>query len=303
MKTNLRCWFDSCTTSDTVLAGGEKQIDWVQNFPYLLLHLSCFAVFWVGFSWIALVVAIALYMIRMFAITAFYHRYFSHRAFQTTRFWQFIFAVLGNSAAQRGPLWWAAYHRLHHRHTDTDNDVHSPIHHGFWWSHLWWFTTKDTFKTPLAEVKDFAKYSELRLLDRFSSLVPLALAAGIYGLGVLLELNVPSLNTSGVQLLVWGFFISTVCQHHATFMINSLAHLSGTRRYQTNDNSQNNFLLALITFGEGWHNNHHNFPASARQGVFWWEIDITYEVLKVMAWAGIIWNLKKIPQQARNAQT
>lgn len=302
MQANVISWLGGLATEavpyDATLASQDHQIDWLQNLPYVLLHLLCLGVFWVGFSWTALGVAIALYFIRMFAITAFYHRYFSHRAFQTNRFWQFVFAVLGNSAAQRGPLWWAGHHRLHHKHSDSEHDLHSPVQKGFWWSHLGWFMTKSGFQTPLNEIKDFAKFPELLWLDQFSSLVPLGLAVGLYGVGWLLYHYVPAIGTNGLQLLVWGFFISTVCQHHATFTINSLAHIWGNRRYTTSDNSRNNLVLALITMGEGWHNNHHRFPHTARQGIFWWEIDMTYGILKLMSWCGMIWNLKPVPKHA-----
>ncbi|NET57839.1 MAG: acyl-CoA desaturase [Symploca sp. SIO2E6] len=300
-QSTLGCWFDSSAMQDVSLDQEQPKADWFLTLPFVIIHLLCLTVFWVGFSPIALISAVVLYAVRMFAITGFYHRYFSHRTFRTTRFWQFIFALLGNSAAQRGPLWWASYHRLHHKHSDTSADSHSPKVHGFWWSHLGWITTRSTFNTPIEEVKDLAKFPELRFLDRFPSLVPLLLAIIIYLLGWILNQGFPSLGTNGLQLLVWGFLISTVVLYHSTFMINSLAHVWGTRRYATNDDSRNNFFLALITFGEGWHNNHHTFPQSVRQGLFWWEIDITYYVLKLMSWLGIISDLKYVqPQRVRS---
>ena len=294
VKESLSGWFDSSALCNVPLDGEKKKIDWFLTLPFIMLHLLCFGVFWVGFSWIALVSAVVLYSVRMFAITGFYHRYFSHRTFRTTRVWQFIFALLGNSAAQRGPLWWAGHHRLHHKHSDNFTDPHSPKIHGFWWSHVGWITTKSTFNTPMEQVKDLAKFPELMFLDRFPSLVPLLLAIVLYLLGWILHQRFPGLGTNGGQLVVWGFLISTVFLYHATFTINSLAHSWGTRRYETNDDSRNNFLLALITFGEGWHNNHHHFPRSVRQGLRWWEIDVTYYILRLMAWLGIIRDLKYI---------
>jgi stearoyl-CoA desaturase (delta-9 desaturase) len=266
-----------------------------------MLHLMCFAVIWVGWSWTAVIVAISLYFLRMFAITGFYHRYFSHRSFETSRWTQFLFAAWGNAAVQKGPLWWAAHHRHHHRHSDKETDVHSPITSGFFWSHIGWITCKGNFTTNLKNVPDLAKYPELRFLDRFETLVPILLAASLFGLGSLLESLAPQLGTSGPQLLIWGFFISTIVLFHGTSTINSLCHLMGRKRYKTADESRNSLILALITLGEGWHNNHHHFPASVRQGFYWWEIDITYYVLCVFSWMGLIWNLTPVPETARNS--
>ena len=246
-------------------------------------------------------VAIGLYFIRMFAITAFYHRYFSHRTFTTNRFWQFGFAVLGNSAAQRGPLWWAAHHRHHHQTADTEADVHSPSRHGFWWSHIGWLTDPANFATRWEYVKDWVKFPELVWLDRFDKVVPILLSVALFALGEMLARTSPHLGTSGAQLVIWGFFISTVVLFHGTCTINSLSHLFGWRRYDTKDTSRNNPILAIITLGEGWHNNHHHYPISTRQGFFWWEYDITYYLLVVMSWLGIIKDLRPVPEQVRRS--
>jgi stearoyl-CoA desaturase (delta-9 desaturase) len=262
------------------------------------MHALCLTTFYVGFSWVALGIATFMYIIRMFAITAFYHRYFSHRTYRTTRFRQFVFAVLGNSSCQRGPLWWSAHHRMHHRYSDQPGDVHSPRQHGVLWSHLGWFMARRNARS-CAAVRDWAKFPELVFLDRFHTLVPAATAAGLYGLGCGLHIAAPGLGTDGLQVFVWGFLVSTVCVYHGTFSLNSLAHLFGTRRYATGDDSRNNLLLALLMLGEGWHNNHHYYPHSARQGFFWWEIDVTYLVLKVMAKLGLIWGLREIPESRR----
>ncbi len=264
---------------------------------YLLLHLPCLGVLWVGWSRTAVLVALGLYLVRMFAITGFYHRYFSHRSFVASRFWQFWFAVLGNAAAQRGPLWWAAHHRHHHRYADTDQDVHSPSRRGFWWSHLGWLTDPANLATRREYVKDWLQFPELVWLDRFDKLVPLALAVSLYLLGEYLQRVRPDLGTSGPQILVWGFFISTVVLFHATCTINSLSHLYGWRRYDTTDTSRNNPLLALITLGEGWHNNHHFYAVTARQGFFWWELDLTYYLLVLLSWLGIMRQLRPVPPQ------
>jgi stearoyl-CoA desaturase (Delta-9 desaturase) len=290
----LRRWFDTQAREEDALAN-TRRIDWLRAVPFLGMHLACVAVLWVGVSPIAVGVAVALYALRMFAITAFYHRYFSHRTFRTSRVVQFVFALIGAASVQRGPLWWAAHHRNHHRHADTAADPHSPNVHGFWWSHAGWFLTREGFRTDWSRIPDLSGYPELRWLDRYDTVVPVLLAAGLYGLGALLERVAPSLGTSGPQLLVWGFFVSTVVLFHATVTINSLAHRFGRRRFDTRDDSRNNLWLALLTFGEGWHNNHHFFPGTARQGFRWWEVDLTWYGLRLLAMLGLVRDLKPVP--------
>ncbi|MCC5876829.1 MAG: acyl-CoA desaturase [Candidatus Sumerlaeia bacterium] len=281
----------------------DKKVDWIRVMPFIGTHLMCLGVIWVGWSWIAVLVAIFLYAIRMFAITGFYHRYFSHKTFKTSRFFQFIFALLGNSAAQRGPLWWAAHHRHHHRHSDDPDDPHSPHQHGLLWSHMLWFTNRSNYSTRLEYVKDLAKYPELRFIDRYDILVPILLGTFLFYFGVALNFFFPGLGTSGMQMLIWGFFISTVVLFHATCTINSLSHMIGRKRYDTGDESRNSLLLALLTFGEGWHNNHHYYPNATRQGFYWWEIDLTYYTLRLMAAFGIIWDMKGVPAHVRAKTT
>ncbi|MEZ5454747.1 MAG: acyl-CoA desaturase [Lysobacteraceae bacterium] len=282
--------------SDTSAPQG---IDWTRVIPFILLHVACVAVVWVGVSATAVTVALALYALRMFAITGFYHRYFSHKAFRTSRAMQFVFALIGAMSVQRGPLWWAAHHRHHHRHSDQPADVHSPVQHSFWHSHVGWFLRRDAFATDHAAVADLSRFPELRWLDRFDTLVPALLALALYLVGRWLEQAHPELGTSGAQLLVWGFVVSTVLLLHVTVSVNSLAHRVGTRRFETRDNSRNNLWLALLTFGEGWHNNHHHFPGAARQGFRWWEIDLTYYGLRLLALFGLIWDLKPVPPTLR----
>ena len=297
--TPLLRWFDNgAGEADPAL---EHRVDWLRIVPFVGMHLMCLGVFFVGFSWFALWVALGLYAVRMFAITGFYHRYFSHKSFKTSRVAQFVFALIGASCVQRGPLWWAAHHRHHHLNADTERDVHSPVQHGFLWSHMGWFLTPAGFRTDESRVRDLARYPELRLLDRFDLLVPVALATALFLLGGWLEDARPALGTSAAQLLVWGFFVSTIVLFHASVTINSLAHRYGTRRFDTADDSRNNAWLALITFGEGWHNNHHHFPGAARQGFRWWEIDLTYYLLRGLALLGIVWDLKPVPAQLRRA--
>lgn len=266
--------------------------------PFVFLHLGCFGVIWVGWSMAAVVAAVLLYLVRMFAITAFYHRYFSHRTFKTGRVRQFLFGVLGASAVQRGPLWWAYQHRHHHAHSDEEEDAHSPWQWGFWWAHIGWITSRRNFPTDYSKVKDWARYPELRFLNRFDLVVPALLAAGLFGSGMLLERLYPALGTTGLQMLIWGFFISTTFLFHATASINSLAHLIGRRRFATADQSRNSFLLSLLTLGEGWHNNHHRYMSTTRQGIYWWEIDITFYLLKLMSWLGLVHDLRPVPRSA-----
>lgn len=291
--TTVRGWFDTSYGNDT--DPEDRRIDWIRLIPFAGLHLACLGVIWVGWSTVAVGVAAGLYALRMFALTAFYHRYFAHRAYRTHRITQFLFALLGNSAVQRGPLWWAAHHRHHHRHSDTAQDWHSPVQHGFLQSHMGWFLSRGGFFTCIDQIPDLMAYPELRWLDRFNNLTPLLLAVGLYALGVWLAHVWPRSGTSGPQMLVWGFFISTITLFHGSVTINSLAHRFGTRRYATRDNSRNNWFLALLTFGEGWHNNHHHFPGAARQGVRWWELDLTWCGLKLMQACGLVWDLKKAP--------
>jgi stearoyl-CoA desaturase (delta-9 desaturase) len=288
----IRRWFD---TSDPAVEPADDRIDWIRVAPFVGMHLMCLGVIWVGVSWFAVGVAIALYALRMFAITAFYHRYFSHKAFKTSRPVQFAFAALGSTSVQRGPLWWAAHHRHHHRHSDTGADLHSPVVHGFAWSHVGWFLTRRAFHADHAAVRDLQRFPELRWLDRYDIVLPIALAVGLFLLGGWMETRHPQFGTSAAQLLIWGFFVSTTVLFHATVTINSLAHRWGRRRYATRDDSRNNLWLALLTFGEGWHNNHHHFPGSARQGFYWWEIDLTYYVLRALAAVGLVWDLKPVP--------
>jgi stearoyl-CoA desaturase (delta-9 desaturase) len=251
--------------------------------PFVLVHLACLGAIWTGVTTQALVVGLVLYVLRMWAITAGYHRYFSHRSYKTSRVFQFLMAFLGQSSAQRGVIWWSAVHRHHHLYSDTPDDVHSPRHHGFLYSHLGWIFNPSNWKPDYGTVKDLTKYPELVLLDRFTYTPAFVLAFGLWLWG-------------GWPMLVVGFFWSTVLLYHCTFFINSLAHASGSQRYLTGDDSRNNFLLALITLGEGWHNNHHHYQSSTRQGFLWWEVDISYYALRAMSWFRIVWDLRAPPE-------
>jgi stearoyl-CoA desaturase (Delta-9 desaturase) len=269
--------------------------------PYLLINFACLFVFLVGWSPVALLTALVLYLARMFIITAFYHRYFSHRAFRASRPVQFLMGAAGTSCMQQGPLWWAAHHRIHHQVSDQPDDIHSPRQHGFFWSQVGWIISRSSTDPDPKVVADLSRFPEIRLLDRLHAVVPALLALGTFIFGAWLKVRAPHLGTSGPQMLIWGFGISTVVLHHATFTINSLSHRYGNQRFDTADDSRNNFWLALLTFGEGWHNNHHRFPSAVRQGHKWWEIDLTYYVLVVMSWLRIISDLKPIPRTAAEA--
>lgn len=296
----IKHWFDSSASKSEFTGSVGGQVDWLRVIPFIGIHLACVLVMVVGISSAAVFVCIALYLIRMFAITGFYHRYFSHKSFKTSRTVQFIFAVIGAASTQRGPLWWAAHHRTHHRHSDTDKDPHTP-NKGLFWSHMGWFLSRSHYVTDYSKVADLRKYKELVWLDRYDTAVPFLLALALLILGNRLNYYFPELGTSGWQLVVWGYFISTVILIHATLCINSLSHRWGKQRYNTKDQSRNNAVLAVITLGEGWHNNHHFFPTSARQGFYWWEVDITYYVLKVMSWFGLVWGLKVVPKTKRDS--
>ena len=298
-------WFDSDHGTKALgdlkaLEAKPDRIEWVRTIPFIILHAGCLGVLVTGWSWTAVGTAVALYFVRMFAITGFYHRYFSHRTFSTSRAWQFVLAVWGAACVQKGAIWWAATHRHHHQHSDEPVDKHSPRQHGFVWSHIGWITSSKNFPTDYKRVKDLAKFPELVFLNRYDTLVPVLFATLLFGIGKLLQHQAPSLGVTGGQMLVWGFFISTTVLFHGTACINSMAHVFGKKRYATGDDSRNSFILSLITLGEGWHNNHHQHMTTVRQGFYWWELDITYYLLKVMSWTGLIWDLRPVPAEAYN---
>ena len=258
--------------------------------PFIVMHFSCFAAFWSGITWQAVAMCVTLYWLRMFAITAGYHRYFSHRSYATSRLFQFVLAFLAQSTTQKSVLWWAAKHRHHHLHSDTQHDVHSPRHKGFFYSHVGWIFYRQHDLIDLVKVADFAAFPELRFLHRFEQLPSVILAIICFLIG-------------GWSGLVVGFVWSTVLLYHATFCINSLAHVHGRKRYVTGDDSRNNWLLAFFTMGEGWHNNHHAYQSSARQGFRWWEIDVTFYLLKALSFVRVVRDLKTPPAEVlRNEQ-
>ena len=261
----------------------DERINRTSSIPFLALHLVPLLAIFTGVTRTDLIVCAALYLGRMFFITAGYHRYFAHRSYKMARVPQFLMAFGGTTAAQKGPLWWAAHHRDHHRYADTDRDIHSPSK-GFWWSHVGWFLSNRFKATNVDGIRDFARYPELRWLDRHDWV-------GAWALGIATFL------VFGWSGLVVGFFASTILLWHGTFLVNSVAHVFGRRRYETDDTSRNSLLVALATGGEGWHNNHHHYPASARQGFFWWEIDPTWYGLRILSWVGLVRGLRTPPER------
>ena len=267
----------------------QRRIAVFKASPFFAIQLAALAgLFWFGWSWKGALLALALYYVRMFGVTGVYHRYFSHRTYKTSRVFQFLLALLAMTSVQKGVMWWASHHRTHHRNSDQPTDVHSVLQDGFWWSHVGWIVSRQYDATDLSKVRDLARFPELRFLDRYHVLVPIAYATSLWLLG-------------GNWALFWGFFVSTTLLWHGTFTINSLTHVFGSQRYVTTDNSRNHWLLALITMGEGWHNNHHYYQRATNQGFFWWEIDATFYVLKVLSWLGLVWDLHTPPPHVLNA--
>ncbi len=260
--------------------------NWLKTVPFVLFHLIAIpAAFLVGVDSTALTLLAVTYFVRMFGITGVYHRYFAHRSYKTFRPMQFVLAWIGCSALQKGPLWWSGHHRVHHRHSDTPEDPHSPYETSFWWSHVGWILSDEHTRILWDDLRDWARYPELRWLENYHWVPGIVLGVTCFLIG-------------GWSGLVWGFLISTILVYHATFTINSLSHLFGKRRYNTPDDSRNNIWLALITLGEGWHNNHHHYQSSANQGFFWWEIDISYYVIRLLGLCGLVWDIRKPGEKA-----
>ncbi len=273
---------------------------YVVGVAFVLFHVAALGVFYTGVSTPALIVLAASYFVRGFGITAGYHRLLAHRSFQTSRFVQFLFAFAGCQAFQGGPLWWVAHHRSHHRFTETDEDIHSPRTKGLWQSHMGWMMHNEAFNEKGANSRDLHKFPEIKFLQRYYVWVILGEIPAFYGLGVLLNMLYPEAGTSGLQILVWGFFLCTVMLWHATFMVNSVCHMWGSRGYETEDTSTNNVFVAAVALGEGWHNNHHQYPLSSRHGLHWWQIDLTWYLLKTLKFFGLVSNLK-LPKEFRHA--
>lgn len=287
---------DSLEPEEKHAPQGEKKVrNAVTSGPFWAIHAACLAAFFLPFHWYWVGLAVAFYYIRMFGVTAGYHRYFSHRSYKLHRVTQFLMAFLAESSAQKGVLWWASHHRVHHATSDTPADIHSPIQKGFWWAHVGWVLSGQYDEYDEALIRDFAKFPELRWISEHFLVPPVTLGVAMFVGGFLYGGWIAAWSA-----LVWGFFISTVACWHGTYTINSLSHVWGGRRFPTTDDSRNNFVLALITMGEGWHNNHHYRMYTTRQGLRWWEIDMTYYLLKLMSWVGLAWDLRE-PREEHEA--
>ncbi len=263
-------------------------------------HFLALLAFLTGVSPVAVAVCAAMGALRALGITMGYHRYFTHRSFRTGRVFQFLLALAGTTAGQGSIRWWVSHHRDHHKYSDTVRDEHSPVAHGFFHSHIGWLFTRESLACGAAPTPDIDRYPELVWLDRYYWVVMIAQGTALFALGAALQALAPGLGTNGPQMLVWGFFVSTVLLLHVTFAVNSVCHRWGTRPYETNDQSRNNFIVGVLAMGEGWHNNHHRFASSARHGLRWWQIDITYILLRVLSAFGIVRDLR-LPSAAGHA--
>lgn len=289
-------------TSKPATNNEKEKINWPASMAFFGVHLMCLFVFMTGASWVAVITMIVAYGTRMFGITGGYHRYFSHRTYKTSRLFQFLLAFLGGTATQKGALWWAAHHRMHHKYSDTEMDIHSPRQRGFWWSHVTWILCDKYNETDMKVVHDLAKYPELVFLNKYHLIPPVIFATGMFFFGSFLESYYPELGTNGFQMLVWGYFVSTTLLYHGTFTVNSLTHVFGKKRFETGDDSRNSFLIAVITLGEGWHNNHHRYPASERQGFYWWELDLAHYTIKLFSFLGLVSDIRKPPLEKLTAE-
>jgi stearoyl-CoA desaturase (delta-9 desaturase) len=274
----METWVPEAASPHVSLSRVEQ---WRRATIFVLSHLAVLGAFWSGVTSQALALCFVLLFVRVWGVTAGYHRYFSHRTYKTSRAFQFFLAVLAQSSSQKGVLWWASHHRVHHKLSDQPGDVHSPVQNSFVYAHLGWIFD-GTEETRWDKIRDFAKYPELRWLNKYWAVPPAALA-------------LVSFLIAGWPGLFIGFFGSTVLLWHNTFLINSLTHVWGKKRFDTSDESRNNVFTALLTLGEGWHNNHHHYQSSCRNGFYWWEIDVTYYVLKMLSWVGLVWDIRAVP--------
>ena len=254
---------------------------------FWLVQVSALLVFAVPFAWGYVALWAVSHFARAVGLTLAFHRYYAHRAFQMNRAARFIWTFAGVAAMQKGPLWWAGHHVYHHKFADRDGDPHSPKVSGFYYAHIGWFLNDQKYKkidpsNPV--VRDFSKYPDVRLLDEYYFLPPLLLGLAMYAIG-------------GFPWVVWGFCLPTMTLAHATFAINTVNHLYGSRRFETRDESRNNAITALFAAGEGWHNNHHRYQRAARNGFYWWEIDITYYVILAMQAVGLAWDVQRVPDR------
>jgi stearoyl-CoA desaturase (delta-9 desaturase) len=287
-----------------LLRSKDERINWIKSIPFFTVHAIPLAAIWTGASSFDWWLCFWLYVVRMFAITGGNHRYFAHKSYYATRFFQFVMAFLGTSAAQKGVLWWAEKHRYHHRWSDQAEDIHSTKRHGFWYAHVGWVLNDRNHYFDGRLVQQFLKFPELRLMNQspWMWFPPVGLGAAVF----FLRWWAAGL-TAGFSALLVGFFLSTVILYHGTFFINSLAHMLGTHDHQTHpdkdkdDTSGNSWILAIVTLGEGWHNDHHFKAQYTKQGIEWWKIDITYYALWLLQGVGY-WRFRKADDGSRKRE-
>ncbi|MDA8561648.1 acyl-CoA desaturase [Gammaproteobacteria bacterium] len=289
---SIKAWFDNSHIEENI--DNSENINWLRCTPFIILHVSLIFGIFAPITTAGIVLCLASYFIRMFAITAFFHRYFAHKTFTTSKTIETLFALIGTSAAQRGPIWWASHHRGHHKYSDTQLDEHSPEKKGFIKSHMLWFMCNRNFHTRKSFVKDLLRKKNLQFIDRFDGIIPLCFLALLALLGYCAQ-HFTNINLTPFTAMYWGFAVPTVLLLHATFSINSFGHTFGKKVYKTGDGSRNNWVLAIITLGEGWHNNHHHWPISAKQGFKWQQIDISYYCLLLMKKLRLIKDIKIVP--------
>lgn len=266
-----------------------------------IFHSCAFLVFFVGVSPIAFAAFLFFFVVRTFGVAAGYHRYFSHRSFETSRWFQFVLAFLGASSGQKGPLSWATSHRIHHRYSDTPKDPHTPKR-GFLYGYIGWLLPSDALHTDKKLTADFDPYPEIAWINTYYNIAPVSLALFCAGLGTYLKLHHPELQTSGLQLFTWGFVMSGILCLHGTLLINTLGHMSPEKSPRTNDHSRNVAFLLPVTLGECWHHNHHSSPTSANCGFKWWQVDFIYLGIVILGKLGIVYNIHNFAAKNKTSQ-
>ncbi|HEY1909661.1 MAG TPA: fatty acid desaturase [Vicinamibacterales bacterium] len=257
----------------------------VQMTFFWIVQASALLVLTVPFRWAYIGLWAASHFVRALGLTLMYHRYYAHRAFKMNRGARFVWTLIGTAAMQKGPIWWAGHHVMHHKFADREGDPHSPMISGFYYAHVGWFlhdTKFDQLDASNPVVRDFGKFPEIAWLEKYFIIPPTVMAVAMYLYG-------------GWPWLVYGFCLPTMTLAHATFCINTVNHLFGSRRFETMDDSRNNPITAFFAVGEGWHNNHHRYQRAARNGFYWWEFDLTWYTMKAMAALGLVWDMQPVP--------
>ena len=271
-----------------------KGINWNTTIFLVIFHLGAIAALFT-FSWPALIVALTLWWVSgSLGIGIGFHRLLTHRGFKTPKFVEYFLTFCGTLALQGGPIYWITTHRLHHMYTDVPGDPHSP-RDGAWWSHIGWMM-KGTAQTHDEETR--RRYAPDLMNDRFHTFMNKVWWVPIIISAVLL------LAFGGWPMLLWCVFLRVTLQFHFTWLVNSATHMWGSRRYATRDDSTNNWWVALLTFGEGWHNNHHAHPRAARHGVAWYEVDTNWWTIRTMQTLGLAKSVKliKAPEKQESIQ-